>query len=85
MVKLMVSSLAIAALGCLALDNMHRVPLGLVAGEPVHVRLFFLVLTSFLGGFFARMFLDVYQNATAERRDDWRLGSPPVEDDEFFS
>ncbi len=49
LVLLVVILLAVAAT-MFAMDNMQRVELGLIVGRPVHVRLFFLLLASFLIG-----------------------------------
>ncbi len=51
-----------------ALDNMHHVELGLIVGKPVHVRVFFLLLTSFLIGCFSGILMDLYLSARSKRQ-----------------
>ncbi len=64
-----------------ATDNMHHVDLGLVVGRPVHVRLFFLLLTSFLIGCFSAMLMNLYLNAKSDRQGGT---ARDTEKDDFF-
>lgn len=43
-----------------AWDNTHHVEVGMVLGRPVHVRLIFLLLTTFLIGHFTAVLLNVF-------------------------
>jgi len=80
LVLLVVIVLAVVAT-IFATDNMQRVELSLVLGRPVHVRLFFLLLTSFLLGCFAVMLMNLYRRTKpAKRKEKVR-----DEDDDFFS
>ncbi|MHC4695784.1 MAG: hypothetical protein ACYTFA_03460 [Planctomycetota bacterium] len=82
MLKLLLAIL-IAVMGTIfAMDNLHRVELGLIVGRPVHVRLFFLLLTSFLVGCFMVMLMNLYRSTTRKSEPVKRKS---VEDDEFFS
>jgi len=72
----------VAAATVFAVDNMHRVELGLVVGRPVHVRLFFLLLISFLVGCFAAVLTELYFSAR------FKKGEEPAraaEGEDFFS
>lgn len=82
MLKLLFVILAAALATMFAMDNMNRVELGLVVGRPVHVRLFFLLLISFLIGCFMVLLLNLYRNTT---RKNHGAKAPSVEDDDFFS
>ncbi len=82
MLKLLVVIFAAVMATTFAMDNMHRVELGLIVGRPVHVRLFFLLLTSFLIGCFAVMLLTLYRNT---RRTPKKVTAPQDEGDDFFS
>ena len=64
------------------MDNLHRVELGLIVGRPVHVRLFFLLLTSFLVGCFMVMLLNLYRGTTRKSKP---VQTQNVEEDDFFS
>jgi uncharacterized integral membrane protein len=76
-------AILIAVMGTIfAMDNLHRVELGLIVGRPVHVRLFFLLLTSFLVGCFMVMLMNLYRSTTRKSEPVKRKS---VEDDEFFS
>jgi uncharacterized integral membrane protein len=66
-----------------AMDNMHHVDLGLVLGKPVHVRLFFLLMTSFLIGSFSAMLVNLCLNTRPKEPNEKAPDS--VEDDDFFS
>ncbi len=81
MLKLLVVILTAVMATMFAMDNMHRVELGLVLGRPVHVRLFFLLLTSFLVGSFAVLLMNLYRS-TKPRKQRPRSRD---EDEDFFS
>lgn len=66
-----------------AMDNMHHVDLGLVLGKPVHVRLFFLLLTSFLIGSFSAMLVNLCLSTRPKEPNETAPDS--AEDDDFFS
>ena len=81
LVLLVVILLAVAAT-MFAMDNMQRVELSLVVGRPVHVRLFFLLLVSFMLGCFSVMLVNLYRRAKpAKKRDK----TSDAEEDDFFS
>ena len=65
-----------------AMDNMHRVELGLIVGRPVHVRLFFLLLTSFLVGCFSAMLISLCLSARSRKQGETKQDT---EDEAFFS
>ncbi len=65
-----------------AMDNMHRVELGLIIGKPVHVRLFFLLLTSFLVGCFSAMLVSLFLGAKSGKQGETKQDT---EDEPFFS
>jgi len=71
-----------------AVNNTHHVEMSLIFGTPVHVRLIFLLLTTFLLGHFTAVLLNVYVrtkiNATAKRAET-KAAAKDVEEDEFFS
>ena len=82
MLRVLFIVLLAAMAATFAMDNMHHVGLGLIVGEPVYVRLFFLLLTSFLVGCFTTMLMHLCLSARARRRD-----QPPqdAEDEPFFT
>ncbi len=82
MLRLLFVVLAAVMATMFAMDNMQRVELGLIVGRPVHVRLFFLLLASFLVGSFAAMVMNLYLNTRFKKG---RQTTPATEDDEFFS
>lgn len=65
-----------------AMDNMHRVELGLIVGRPAHVRLFFLLLTSFLVGCFSAMLVSLFLGAKSGKQGEMKQDT---EDETFFS
>lgn len=81
LVLLLFILLAVAAT-LFAMDNLQRVELGLVLGRPVHVRLFFLLLTSFLLGCFSTLLVNLYRHAKPAKI---RKKTPADEEDDFFS
>ena len=81
MLKVLFVILLAAMAVTFATDNMHHVDLGLVVGKPVNVRLFFLLLTSFLLGCFTVMLMKLYLSARSGRR---RATPQDTEDDDFF-
>ena len=81
MLRLLCIILAAATGTIFAMDNMQRVELGLIVGRPVHVRLFFLLLTSFLIGCFSAILLNLYLRTNLKKE---RKGAADTEDDKFF-
>ena len=81
MLKLMLVTLTVVLLTILAMDNMHHVQVGLIIGKQVHVRLFFLLLTSFVIGCFSVMLLNLYRGAKSKKSGT----SQDIEGDDFFS
>ena len=70
-----------------AWSNTHHVEVGLIFGRPVHVRLVFLLLTTFLVGHFTAVLLNVYVRSrikASERREQMMEGAHGDEDDESF-
>jgi uncharacterized integral membrane protein len=65
-----------------AMDNMHHIELGLFVGQPVHVRLFFLLLISFLAGCFAPILINLYMRAIFKKKTEI---TQDTEEDDFFS
>ncbi len=65
-----------------AMDNMHHVDLGLVLGSPVSVRLFFLLLTSFLVGCLLATLMNLYLGAKSEKQGEV---AQKTEEEDFFS
>jgi len=82
MLKLTFVIFVVAVATTFAMDNMHRVEIGLVMGRPVHVRLFFLLLTSFLVGCFSAMLMDLYISAKLKKK---RETAQDADEDDFFS
>ena len=82
MLRLLLVVIAAVLVVVFAMDNMHRVEMGLVVGRPVHVRLFFLLLTSFIIGCFATMFLNLYLRTQSNKKRD---AATDTDGDEFFS
>ncbi len=69
MLKLLVAVLVAAAVAAFAMDNLHRVEFGLIVGRPTHVRLFFLLLTSYLLGCFTTMIVNIYIGMKAKKKE----------------
>jgi uncharacterized integral membrane protein len=67
MLKLIIAALLAVVVAVFAMDNMHPVELGCVAGKPVNVRLFFLMLTSFLVGCMATTIVNLYLGTKTKR------------------
>ena len=70
-----------------AWSNTHHVEVGLVFGRPVHVRLIFLLLTTFLVGHFTAVMLHVYvrtRTSAKVKREKARQEASDQDDDEFF-
>jgi uncharacterized integral membrane protein len=65
-----------------AMDNMQRVELSLIVGRPVHVRLFFLLLVTFLVGCFSVMLANLYRRARPTKKTE---KPTEAEEDDFFS
>jgi len=85
--KLLVILVAAALIALFALNNTHHVEMSLVFGTPVHVRLIFLMLTTFLVGHFTAVILNLYlrsqMSSTANRTQKGELAQD-AEEDEFF-
>jgi uncharacterized integral membrane protein len=80
--KLLPVIIIAAMVATFAMDNMHRVELGLIVGRPYHVRLFFLLMTSFLLGCFSTMLINMYARTKSREKGQ---AAQDAEDDEFFS
>ena len=73
-----------AVITVFAMNNMHRVEMGLIVGRGVHVRLFFLLLTAFLVGCFTAMLANLYISTKSGRRKK-TTEDTERESDDFFS
>jgi len=78
---LLIVVLGVVVATAFAADNMGHVQLGLIIGKPVHVRLFFLLLSSFLAGCFSTVLLNLYLRTRLKKKE----AASKVEDDQFFS
>lgn len=83
MIRLLIFFLTIVLIVLFALDNMQHATVGLIIGEQVHVRLFFLLLTSFLLGALSAVLLGFYNTTRAKSKSKVAV-SKNTEDDEFF-
>jgi uncharacterized integral membrane protein len=79
--KLLFVVLSAVVVTVFAMDNMRRVELGLIVGKPVHVRLFFLLLTSYLIGCFSTMLANLYLSAKSKKQE---KATQDTEGDEYF-
>lgn len=71
-----------------AWSNTHHVEVGLVLGRPVHVRLIFLLLTTFLAGHFTAVVLGAYVRTRIKakvRRQKAREDGHDEDESDFFS
>ncbi|TET34455.1 MAG: hypothetical protein E3J72_14135 [Planctomycetota bacterium] len=68
MVKLLLAVILVAVMTVFAMNNMHRVELGLIIGRPVHVRLFFLLMTSYLLGCFSAILVRLFLNTRTKKK-----------------
>ncbi|MHC5035817.1 MAG: hypothetical protein ACYTHM_00745 [Planctomycetota bacterium] len=82
MLKLIAAVLLAMGVAVFAMDNMHVVELGCVAGRPVNVRLFFLLLTAFLVGCFATTLVNLYMGTRLRRKGEV---PPELEGGDYFS
>ena len=82
MKKLLLAIISAVLVTVFAMDNLRRVELGLIVGKPVHVRLFFLLLTSYLIGCFSAVLISLYLGTKSRKRD---TRTRDAEGDEFFS
>ena len=82
MLKLLAAILSAVMVTVFAMDNLRRVELGLIVGKPVHVRLFFLLLTSFLLGCLSVAIINLYLGAKSKKA---KRTTRDAEGDEFFS
>jgi uncharacterized integral membrane protein len=64
-----------------AMNNMHRVELGLILGRPVHVRLFFLLLTSYLLGSLSVILVRLFLNTKSKKKGET---APETNNEGFF-
>jgi len=70
-----------------AWSNTHHVEVGLLLGRPVHVRLIFLLLTTFLLGHFTAVLLNVYMRTRIKakiRRKEMAEDAHGDEDEDLF-
>ena len=65
-----------------AMDNLHHVELGIIAGKPVQVRMVFLLLTCYLLGFFSSSVLSLYKRA---RNGKPRKKAAEVDEEDYFT
>jgi len=83
--KFLVAMLLVTAVSIFAVNNMQRVEVSLIVGKPVHVRLFFLLLTSFLAGSLLALLVSLYARTRPVRtRKTAVVEKKKTEDDEFF-
>jgi uncharacterized integral membrane protein len=85
--KLLLILVAGALVLLFALNNTHHVEMSLIFGTPVHVRLVFLLLTTFLIGHFSAVVLNLYlrtKTNSGANRAERRETSSDSEEDEFF-
>lgn len=82
MLRLLCAILIAVIVTIFAMDNMHHVELGLFVGQPVHVRLFFLLLISFLVGCSATILMNLYISAKFKKKTEI---TQDTEEDDFFS
>ncbi len=68
MLKLVIVILAAVIATIFAIDNMDHVEFSLGVGKPVHVRLFFLLMTAFLLGCFSAVFMSLYLRARGSKK-----------------
>ena len=69
MIRLLLAIVAAILAGLFAADNMHRVQIGFVVGPKIHVRLFFVIMTAFLGGCVVAMIVQLYFRVLIAKRD----------------
>ena len=70
-----------------AWSNTHHVEMGLIFGRPTHVRLIFLLLTTFLLGYFTAVLLNIYVRTrikTKARHLKMAEDAPEDEENDFF-
>lgn len=81
MVKLLLIIIAVVLAVIFAIDNMHRVTIGFIAGPPIEIRMFFVIMTAFLGGILTTLLLSMYWRALSSKRKEEK----PKEEDAHFS
>ena len=81
MLKVLFAILTAAVFTIFAMDNMHRVELGLIVGKPMHVRLFFLLLSAFLVGCFSAAITSLYLRARSKKQ---KQAAQEAQGDSFF-
>jgi len=85
--KLLLIVVAGALVLLFALNNTHRVEMSVIFGRPLHVRLVFLLLSTFLIGHFSAVLINVYVRTkigSTAKRAEKRDRSHDAEEDEFF-
>lgn len=82
MLKLLCVILVAVIVTIFAFDNMHHVELDLFIGGPKNVRLFFLLLISFLVGCFTTVIIDLYTRVKYKKKTEI---TQDTEEDDFFS
>ena len=83
MLRLIVVVVAIVFVFIFATGNIDRVPVGFVVGQPIHMRLIFVILVSFLAGCLTTVLLHMYWAATSSRRGKGKLKGGSEEDPHF--
>ena len=73
MVKLLLIIIAVVLAVVFAIDNMHRVTIGFIAGPPVEMRMFFVIMTAFLGGILSTLLLGMYWRTLSSKRKEEKL------------
>jgi len=81
--KLIVFVVAIVFVLIFATSNIDHVPVGFVVGQPIHMRLIFVILASFLAGCLTTVLLRMYWAATSSRRGKNKLKGGSEEDPHF--
>jgi uncharacterized integral membrane protein len=81
--KLIVVVVAIVFVFIFATGNIDRVPVGFVVGQPIQMRLIFVILVSFLAGCLTTVLLHMYWAATSSRRGKGKLKGGSEEDPHF--
>lgn len=81
MLKLLIVILAAVLASIFAMNNMQRVEVSLIVGKPVHVRLFFLLMTSFLVGSLSAVLANLYVRTKSAKR---KTAAGKAKDDDFF-
>ena len=84
--KLVIALVAATVVVVFAMDNMHHVEMGHVVGGIVRVRLFWLMLCSFLAGCFLTTVANMYINSKAKSEGETEREAVKTADaEEYFS